>query len=125
LRFEYTRLCMLALALAAFVSWLIPSSGRAAPPEPEDQREAADVTLERADDHRARARFADAAVEYERFAAAHPDDERAASALENAYLMRVGLGEGEQAEADRAALERSYLRTQPERAAEVFWSRRA
>jgi hypothetical protein len=115
---------MLAFALAAVVCWLIPASGRAAPPE-QEKSEAADVTLERADDHRARARFPDAATDYERFATSHPDDERAAGALENAYLLRVGLGEREQAEADRAALERSYLRTQPERAAEVFWSRRA
>jgi hypothetical protein len=124
-RLEQTRLRMLAFALAALACWPIPSWVRAAPPEREDESEAPDVTLERAQDHQARVRFADAAADYEQFAAAHPDDERAASALDNAYLLRVGLGEYEQAEADRAALERSYVRTQLERAAAVFWSRRA
>jgi hypothetical protein len=111
-RLEQTRLRMLAFALAALACWPIPSWVRAAPPEREDESEAPDVTLERAQDHQARVRFADAAADYEQFAAAHPDDERAATALDNAYLLRVGLGEYEQAEADRAALERSYVRTQ-------------
>jgi hypothetical protein len=123
-RLDHTRLRMLAFALAA-LAWLSPSWVRATPPEREDESEGPDVTLERAHDHQAKARFADAAADYEQFAAAHPGDERAATALDNAYLLRVGLGQHEQAEADRDALERSYVHTQPERATAVFWSRRA
>lgn len=94
---------------------MVPSQVQAAPP---------DATLERAQDHQARGRFAEAAADYEQFAANHPDDEQTAVALDNAYLLRLGLGDRDRADAHLAELERLYAKTQSERAAAVFWSHR-
>jgi hypothetical protein len=83
---------------------------------------AGDTRLRLAENYQAIARPEDAARNYETFAEGHASDERAPDALENAYLLRVGLGHAEQAQTDLRTFERLYRRKHVDRAAALFWS---
>jgi TolA-binding protein len=87
-----------------------------------DSEHARDAMLRLADVHQAIAHPEHAARHYETFAEGHADDERADDALENAYLLRLGLGQTEQAQADLRRFERLYRRSDVRRAARLFWS---
>jgi TolA-binding protein len=73
--------------------------------------------------YQAVAYYADAADRYEQFAAKYTKDDRAAEALQNAYLFRVGLGQEEKAMEDLKKYEGLYQRKDPSTAAKIFWSR--
>jgi tetratricopeptide (TPR) repeat protein len=75
-----------------------------------------------AEGYGALARHEDSAATYEAFAASYPDHEQADDALENAYRLRLGLGQREQAQADLATFERLYRRKDVQRAAGLFWA---
>jgi tetratricopeptide (TPR) repeat protein len=71
------------------------------------------------------ARYEDAARQAERYAALYPKDEQVQDHLRRAYQARLALGQRAQALAALAALEALFNRKDPERAAGIFWSRRA
>lgn len=86
-------------------------------------RLAGPAMLHLADHASAIARYDEAAAAYERFATTFPREDPAADALHNAYLLRVGLGQGDAAIADLDDYQRLYAGRDPERAAALFWSR--
>jgi hypothetical protein len=65
------------------------------------------------------AEYARAAEYYERFAAAAPKSERAPEALQDATVLRLGLGDMAAAEKDAGLMEKNYGAKQPERVAAV------
>lgn len=87
-----------------------------------DSEQVPDAMLRLAELHHALARPEDSAHHYEAFAQGFAKHERADDALENAYLLRLGLGHAEQAQADLHRYERLYRRSDVGRAAGLFWS---
>jgi tetratricopeptide (TPR) repeat protein len=75
-----------------------------------DSEHAPDAMLRLGEGYQAIAYPEHAARHYESFAEGFPSDERADDALENAYLLRLGLGHAEQAQADLRRFERLYRR---------------
>jgi TolA-binding protein len=80
---------------------------------------------ELAENYQAIAFYDKAADRFERYASAHAKDDYAAQALQNAYLFRLGLGDGDQARKNLEHYEKMFRRKDPARAAEIFWSKHA
>ncbi|MBK7825314.1 hypothetical protein [Nannocystis sp.] len=117
---------VLALAVLAL---LVGAPTHAAPPEapsaqPTDPELARRALAELARGHEAVGRYADAADFAEQYAARYPDDMQTPDLLRDAYRIRVGLGQRDQALAVLDRLEARYLRRDPEQAAQIFWRRR-
>ncbi len=74
--------------------------------------------------HQALARFADAAELAELYAARYPKNPATPELLQEAAQLRFGLGQRELAFADLDRIEQLLQRSDPARAAEVYWSRR-
>jgi hypothetical protein len=87
-----------------------------------DSEHAKDTLHHLAESYQAVAYYDESAQRYEEFAAAHTKDERAADALQNAYLFRLGLGQEEQAKQDLTSYESLYKRNDIAKAAKIFWS---
>lgn len=85
-------------------------------------KHAVDTRFLLAESLRAIAQYEDAARNYELVAEDHPTLYSADDALENAYLLRLGLGQIEQAQADLRRFERLYKRKDIHRAARLFWT---
>lgn len=66
--------------------------------------------------------YEDAAVYYERFAAENPTLPKAPEALQDAIVLRLGLGQEKQAMADAEQFTKSYGTTQPALAARVSFA---
>lgn len=75
------------------------------------------------ENYQAIAYYGDAADRFEQYAGKFQKDEFASSALRNAYLFRLGLGEEEKAQADLVKYEDLYKRKDPKTAAKIFWSK--
>jgi tetratricopeptide (TPR) repeat protein len=84
---------------------------------------AARTLLALAGSYAAIAYYEQAAERYEQFAARYPKESATPSALANAYLFRVGLGQDEAALQDLGEYERLYESKDPDKAAGIFWSR--
>lgn len=67
--------------------------------------------------------YGDAAEHFEQYADKYSKDEFASTALQNAYLFRLGLGEEAKAEEDLSKYEGLYKRKDPSTAAKIFWSK--
>lgn len=80
---------------------------------------------ELAENYQSLAMFRQAATRLERFAALHVKDSYAPTALSNAYIFRVGLGDDDQAIEDLQKYESLYRKKNPAKAAKIFWSRHA
>jgi hypothetical protein len=85
---------------------------------------APDTRLNLAESYAAVAYYEHAATYYEQFVGAHGNDGRASEALENAYLLRVGLDQRDAAMRDLGEYERLYARKDPGKTAAMFWSGR-
>lgn len=78
---------------------------------------------ELAQNHQAIARYDDAATYMERYAETYARDAWTDTALHNAFLFRLGLGDEDRARVDLARYEKLYVRKAPERAAGIFWAK--
>ncbi len=67
--------------------------------------------------------YDEAATHFETYAKKYPKEKFAAQALNNAYLFRIGLGQGEQATADLERYEDIYRKQDVGTAAKIFWSK--
>lgn len=74
-----------------------------------------------AEDRGRTGQYEDAAERYESFAATYPEDARSPDALQNAYLLRLGLDQVDAAKADLTKYENLYEQRDLEKAAEIFW----
>lgn len=70
------------------------------------------------------ARYDDAARYMETYAGRYLKSQQTPDFLRNAYLLRLGLGQRELAATDLTRYEELYRRSDPERAAKIFWSKR-
>ncbi|MEZ4452377.1 MAG: hypothetical protein R3B09_23115 [Nannocystaceae bacterium] len=73
--------------------------------------------------YQAIAMYEKAAERYEEYAEKYIKEGDAPSALQNAYLYRLGLGQTDKADADIRKYEDLYKKKDPEKAATIFWSR--
>ncbi|MEM7152540.1 MAG: hypothetical protein AAF799_06850 [Myxococcota bacterium] len=64
-----------------------------------------------------------AAQRYEQYAEQYQGDDYSGTALENAFLFRLGLGQSNEAADDLKRYEGLYRRKDPKRAAGIFWAR--
>ena len=76
-----------------------------------------------AQSHQAVAHYRDAAARFEEFATKYKKDDRAADALQNAYLFRLGIGDEQQAATDLENYESLFKRKDVKTAAKIFWSK--
>lgn len=88
-----------------------------------DSDHAKDTLHYLAESYQAVAYYSDSAENYEKFAEEYAKDKRADTALQNAYLFRLGLGQESKAKEDLDKYESVYKRKDPKRAAKIFWSR--
>jgi hypothetical protein len=84
-----------------------------------------ELVLALAESFAARAKHEQAARNYEAFATQFTSDERAPDVLENAFLLRLGLGQRDRARADVDTFEQLYAGKDTPRAARLFWTQRA
>jgi hypothetical protein len=70
------------------------------------------------------AHYDDAAERYEQYAARYPHSKDTPDALQNAYLFRLGLDQTDAALENLDDYEQLYEREDPDKAAQIFWSRR-
>ena len=75
------------------------------------------------ENYQAIAFYSNAADRFEQYAAKYKKDEYAATALQNAYLFRLGLGDEDKAEENLGLYEGLYKRKDPKTAAKIFWSK--
>ncbi|MCA9648789.1 MAG: hypothetical protein H6712_13455 [Myxococcales bacterium] len=75
------------------------------------------------ENYQAIAFYADAADHFEQYADKYTKDDFSSTALQNAYLFRLGLGEEAKAEEDLNKYEDLYKRKDPKTAAKIFWSK--
>ncbi|MBC8072023.1 MAG: tetratricopeptide repeat protein [Deltaproteobacteria bacterium] len=73
--------------------------------------------------YQAIAYYSESADRFEKYATAYPKDNFSSTALNNAYLFRIGLGQKEQAEADLNRYEDIYKKKDISQAARIFWSK--
>jgi len=78
--------------------------------------------IELAYTYQAIAQFEEAATHLERFSVMYAKDERTESALHNAVIFRVALGDKAKAKENLDRYERLYRRKDPKKAAGIFWS---
>jgi hypothetical protein len=113
-----------ALKLAASVVALLAITATSWAQEPEPDRDP-DTLYALAESHAAVAEYEESARLYEQFAEQEPYDVRALTALDNAYLFRLGLDQRDAAKRDLVAYERLYgpdERDNPKLAAGIFWT---
>ncbi len=67
--------------------------------------------------------YAEAAERFEQYAGKYTKDEFSSTALQNAYLFRLGLGDEAKAEENLSRYEGLYKRKDPKTAAKIFWSK--
>jgi len=67
--------------------------------------------------------YGKAAERFEQYADSYSKDDFTPSALQNAYLFRLGLGEQEKAQEDMTKYEDLYRKKDPGTAAKIFWSK--
>nr|MCH9680307.1 hypothetical protein [Deltaproteobacteria bacterium] len=67
--------------------------------------------------------YGQAAERFEQYADKYTKDEFSSTALQNAYLFRLGLGDEEKAEENLSRYEGLYKRKDPKTAAKIFWSK--
>jgi len=75
------------------------------------------------ENYQAIAFYGNAAERFEQYADKYSKDEFASTALRNAYLFRLGLGEEAKAQEDLNRYEGLYKRKDPKQAAKIFWSK--
>lgn len=73
--------------------------------------------------YQAIAMYEKAAERYEAYAEKYIKESDAPSALQNAYLYRLGLGQTDEAETNLRKYENLYKKKDPKKAATIFWSR--
>ncbi|MEM9456396.1 MAG: hypothetical protein AAGF11_19600 [Myxococcota bacterium] len=73
--------------------------------------------------YQAIAYYKQAAERFEQYADKYAKDEYSSTALRNAYLFRLGLGDEAKAEEDLSRYEGVYKRKDPKTAAKIFWSK--
>src|SRR5690606_12874545 len=88
-----------------------------------DSQHASDTMYFVAQSHQAVAHYRDAAARFEEFAGKYNKDKRAADALQNAYLFRLGIGDEEAAAADLKQYDALFKKKDIKTAAKIFWSR--
>lgn len=88
-----------------------------------DSEHAKDTMYFVAQSHQAVAHYREASQRFEEFATKYKKDSRAADALQNAYLFRLGIGDEEQANTNLEQYESLFKRKDVKKAAKIFWSR--
>jgi len=73
--------------------------------------------------YQAIAMYEKAAERYEEYADKYIKESDAPTALQNAYLFRLGLGQMDKADVNISKYEELYKKKEPEKAALIFWSR--
>ncbi len=67
--------------------------------------------------------YSKAADRFEQYADKYTKDKYASTALQNAYLFRLGLGDESKAQENLSRYEGLYKRKDPKQAAQIFWSK--